>query len=442
MIYPDPTSRSAQLYERAKKVMPAGNSRLTVAMSPYPIYIERGEGYRVWDVDGVERIDCVNNMTSLIHGHRHPDVSEALAKQAAKVWTVAAPTEPEIGLAEILTARVSGVDKVRFCNSGTEAVMFAIRAARAFTGRSKVAKAEGAYNGASDPMATGVMAHAPGWGDSKAPVTMRDGIGVAESAVEEVITFPFNDIDATRDLLRAHGSELAAVVLCPLPSRMKYPIASPEFAAMLREVCTEQGIMLILDEVMSFRLGYGGSQDILTTQPDIVAFAKIIGGGLPVGAFGGRSDIMDVFDHTQGKAFVLHGGTYNANPLSMAAGEAALKAWTPSEVERLNGLGERFRDGMRTLLRNSNIAGVVGGAGSLCAAGLGDSGGPIQNYRDYVSRTFDPNLNGAFYRGMLNRGVMFSEGGIFILSTPMTEDTIDHILDTAKDTLKSVVSTQ
>jgi glutamate-1-semialdehyde 2,1-aminomutase len=440
MIYPDPSSRSAQLFERAQKVMPAGNSRLTVATAPYPIYIERGDGYKVWDVDGVERIDCVNNMTSLIHGHRHPGISEALAHQASKVWTVAAPTEPEIELAEILTQRVAGVDKVRFCNSGTEAVMFAIRAARAFTGRSKVAKAEGAYNGASDPMATGVMAHGPEWGDAKSPNTMRDGLGIAESATEEVVTFPFNDVDATRDILRQHGKHLAAVVLCPLPSRMKYPLASPEFASMLREVCTEQGIVLILDDVMSFRLGYGGSQDMVETQPDLVAFAKIIGGGLPVGAFGGRSEIMDVFDHTKGKAFVLHGGTYNANPLSMAAGAAALRVWTPGEVERLNGLGERFRQGMRALLRNSNIPGVVSGAGSLCAVGLGDAGGPITNYRDYVSRKFDPGLNTAFYHGMLNHGVMFSEGGIFVLSTPMTDDTIDHILAMTRDTLTSLMS--
>lgn len=438
MSFPDPQSRSAHLFERARRVMPAGNSRLTVAQSPYPIYIDRAEGCRVWDVDGVERIDCVNNMTSLIHGHRHPAVSKALAEQADRVWTVAAPTEPEIRLAEILVERLPAMDQVRFCNSGTEAVMFATRAARAFTGRNKLAKAEGAYNGAYDPMATGVMAHAPEWGDAKAPRTMRDGLGIADSAVEEVVTFPFNDVEATRDILRARGGEIAAVVLCTLPSRMKYPQATPDFVHMLREVCTEQGILLLFDEVMSFRLGYHGSQGVWGVEPDLTAMAKIIGGGLPIGAFGGRREVMDVFDHTVGGPFVLHGGTYNANPLSMAAGAAAMEAWTPAEVDRLNALGERFREGMRGVLRRSNVAGVVGGMGSLCFVGLGDSGGPIRDLRDYLSRSFNTAMNGAFYRSMLNRGVMFSDGGIFILSTAMDEAVVDHILEASEGALQSL----
>jgi glutamate-1-semialdehyde 2,1-aminomutase len=411
--------------------MPAGNSRLTVYHAPYPLYMASGDGCRVTDVDGVERIDCVNNMTSLVHGHRHPPTLEAVRAQIERLLTVAAPTEPEIELAEILCERLAGVDQIRFLNSGTEAVMFAIRAARAFTGKAKVAKAEGAYNGASDHMATGVLAHAPGWGEASAPTTMPDGLGISPGAVAETVTFPFNDIENTRAILEAHAEDLAAVVLCPLPSRMRFPKASRDYVAMLSETCARLGILLIFDEVMAFRLGYHGAQGEWNVKPDLTAMGKIIGGGFPAGAVGGRRDVMAVFDHMRGEPFVLHGGTFNANPVTMTAGVATLKAWTPQEVTRLNGLGERMREGFRQLLRQTNVPGLVMGDGSFVFLGLGDSGGPIQNMRDFASRSLDAELNRAFHSAMLNAGIVFAEGGTFILSTAMDDAVIDHVVTEA-----------
>ncbi len=431
MQYPHPESCSAALYRRAQEVLPGGNSRLTVYHPPYPLYMVSGSGCRITDVDGVERIDCVNNMTSLIHGHGHPETLTAVRAQVERLLTVAAPTEPEIELAELLCGRLAGVDQIRFLNSGTEAVMFAIRAARAFTGRAKVAKAEGAYNGAYDPMATGVLAHAPGWGEASAPTTMADGLGISPAAVSETVTFPFNDIESTRAILEANAQDLAAVVLCPLPSRMRFPKASRDYVDMLSETCARLGILLIFDEVMAFRLGYHGAQGEWGVKPDLTAMGKIIGGGFPAGAVGGRREVMAVFDHGLGKPFVLHGGTFNANPVTMTAGLATLKAWTPEEVSRLSALGERLRQGFRGILRRSNVPGLVMGEASFAFLGLGESGGPIRNMRDFACRSFDPQMNGAFHAAMLNAGVVFAEGGAFILSTAMDEAVIDHVLDAA-----------
>lgn len=438
--YPDANSKSAQLFERARAVMPAGNSRLTVYHAPYPIYLERAEGCRVTDVEGVTRIDCVNNMTALIHGHRPPKVMAAVRDQMNRMLAAGSPTPSEIQLAEILCARLPGVDQIRFANSGTEAVMFAIRAARAFTGRAKVAKAEGAYNGAYDPMASGVLAREPLWGDAAAPTTVPDGLGLSPAALSEVVTFPFNDIENTRTLLCKHGSELAAVVLDLAPSRMRFVEADRDFVRMIRQVCDEQGIVLIVDEVMSFRLHFGGSQTLWDITPDLTALGKIIGGGFPVGAIGGSREIMAVFDHLSGGEFVLHGGTYNANPITMTAGAATLEQWTEAEVTRLNSLGERLREGFRRELRASNVPGLVQGLGSLCFIGLGESGRPIRDMRDFASRAFDSALNGRFFRAMLNHGVMHSEGGTFILSTAMDENTIDEILDATKASLTTLDS--
>jgi glutamate-1-semialdehyde 2,1-aminomutase len=433
-----PATKSKQLFERAQRVLPGGNTRLSVFFAPHPLYAVSGQGCRIVDADGVERIDCVNNMTTLIHGHSHPAIVKAVQDAAGRLMAAAAPTEVEIELAEELCARVPSVEKIRYAASGTEAVMFAIRAARAFTGRNLVAKAEGLYNGAYDPMLTGVSPSPESWGPAEAPATVRDTLGLAESAVTEVVTIPFNNVAAARAIIERHAGQLAAVVIDPLPSRLNYTEADRDYMAALREVTRKHGIMLIVDEVMSFRLGYRGAQTEWGVEADLTAFGKIIGGGLPVAAIGGRNEVMEVFNHLSGKNFVVHSGTYFGNPLSLVAGLTAIKLWDAPAIARLNGLGERFRSGMQAALRRTNVPGIVQGRGSLCHVALGASGPPLRDYRDKVGRKFDGALNSKFHRGMLDRGVFFAEGGGFILSTPMDEAVIDHIVGQAEDALRSL----
>lgn len=286
-LYPDATTRSALLFERARHVLPGGNSRHSIFFSPYPLYAVRGTGARVTDVDGVERIDFINNYTSLIHGHSHPRIKDAVVDQLGRLTAVGLPTESEICLAELLIERLPSVEQLRFTNSGTEAVMFAIKAARAFTGRPKIAKIEGCYHGSYDFAEISQTATPESWGPAQRPASVPVAAGEPQSVLDEVIILPWNDIAASRALIRKHASSLAAVLIDPMPSRIGMIEIDSGYAAMIREETRSIGALFILDEVLAFRLGYNGAQTRYNITPDITCLAKIIGGGFPVGAVGG-----------------------------------------------------------------------------------------------------------------------------------------------------------
>src|SRR5271168_4990332 len=253
-MYPDPTSRSHQLYDRALSSLPGGNTRPTVYMKPYPIYAERGEGCRVWDVDGNSYIDCINNFTSLIHGHAHPQLIEAATKQLAIGSAFGLPTASEVDLAELIAQRLPSVEQVRFTNSGTEAVMMALKAARAFTGRPKIAKCEGAYHGSYDYAEVSLDPTPDTWGRN-APVSVAYARGTPEKVLSDVLTIPFNDAEAAVSLIREHGAELACVLVDPMPKRAGLAPADTEYLEALRRITREVGALLIFDEVITFRLG-------------------------------------------------------------------------------------------------------------------------------------------------------------------------------------------
>jgi len=436
--FPDAGSRSAKLYERALKVMPGGNSRTTVYFSPYPIYAERAAGSRVWDVDGVERIDLINNYSSLIHGHNHPKIVEAIVAQAQKLLSISLPTEAEVELAEIITSRMPAVEQVRFCNSGTEGVMLAIKAARAFTGRAKIAKVEGAYHGSGDTAAVSVNPSPDKWGDPDAPASVA-GAGSGPGAAADTVVIPMNDVENTRRILRKHAPDLAGVIIDPLVSSLGYVQVSPEFVDMLRAETKACGAMLIFDEVYSMRLGFNGAQGALGVKPDLTAMGKIIGGGLPVGAVGGRADIMSLFD-PRAHAKVSHGGTFNANPMTMAAGAAAMKLFDKAAFDRLSMLGDRLRAGLREAVKIARVPGTVGGNTSMTSLFHVDTN--AQTYRDLVASRRSNAQAGVradkFFRYMLNHGVLMGAPGLFVLSTAVTEDEIDHTIDTALAALRTM----
>jgi glutamate-1-semialdehyde 2,1-aminomutase len=318
-VYPDATSRSAQLYDRALASLPGGNSRTAVFREPYPIYINRGEGAYVWDVDGVKRLDLINNQSALVHGHSHPHIVKAVKAQVEKLTSVCAPTESEVVLAEELCRRVRSIERVSFCNSGSEAVLFAVRAARAHTGRDIVAKVEGSYHGNIDAVEISVFPKPNQWGDASAPQAQPEGLGIPTHVVENTLVLPFNDVDAARRLIQEHASQLACVLIDPAPPRMGFIEASDSFLQMLREETKRHGIVLIFDEVYAFRQSMGGAQQRRGVDADLTALGKLIGGGLPIGATAGSAEILSVFDPRNGGAKAGHAGTFTRCPWSRDA---------------------------------------------------------------------------------------------------------------------------
>jgi glutamate-1-semialdehyde 2,1-aminomutase len=435
-MYPEDSLRSAALFERARRVMPGGNSRHGVFLSPFPAYAVSGSGCRVVDADGVERIDCVNNWSSLIHGHCNPGIVEAVRAQAGKLMAAGMPTEAEIELAELLVDRLPGVEQVRFSNSGSEAVLFALRAARAFTGRSGIAKVEGAYHGNIDAVEVSVAPSSSSWGDAHAPASVPATDGIPDSVLHDTLVLPFNDLQSSEALLREHGDTLAAVLLDPVVSRMGLVAATPDYLQMIRAVTRELGILLVFDEVFSFRLGYHGIQGEVGVTPDLTALGKVIGGGLPVGATGGRADIMAVFDITRPPLRVEHGGTYNANPMTMAAGLACMEQMTHDAYAHLARLGSRLRDGLRQALADLEIPGQVRGQGSLAAFSFAAE--PATSYRNLRLRDEDRRKVGMLHRYLMNHGVQMIPSGMLILSTPMTTGDIDFVLAQIRDGLAQV----
>jgi glutamate-1-semialdehyde 2,1-aminomutase len=429
---------SALLNERARRVLPGGNTRTTVYRAPHPVYAASGHGCRVVDVDGVERIDFVNNYTALIHGHAHPQIVEAATRAIAAGASFGLPTASEIVLAETLCERSPTFERIRFTNSGTEAVLMALKAARAATGRPKVAKCEGTYHGTSDYADVSVDPQPDSWGDPDAPASVPTAAGTPASLAAEVVVVPFNRPEAAIRILEAHAEELAAVVLDPLPNRIGFIPATPAFVEAVVGFCRRSGALLVSDEVMSFRLGFGGAQPLFGYEADLTTLGKIIGGGFPVGALAGRADVMAVFDPTGGRPKVPHGGTFNANPVTMAAGLAALELLPERAIAELNALGETARVRVGEALREAGLPWQTSGLGSLFRI-LPTSAVPV-DYRSTLPDASSAALHSRFVAGLLDRGVLIDAGGIHCLSTPMTSREIDVLVAAVHDTALELIA--
>lgn len=436
-MYPDQNSQSKALYQRALASLPGGNTRTTVYMKPYPVYAARGAGCRVWDLDDVERIDCINNFTSLIHGHAHPVLVEAACKQIALGSAFGLPTLSEVDLAELIVARLAAADQVRFTNSGTEAVMMALKAARAFTGRPKIAKCEGAYHGSYDYAEVSLDPTPEAWGRN-APVSVAYAKGTPPNVLDDVVTIPFNDIDAAVSLIREHGKELACVLVDPMPNRAGLVPADKAYLEALREVTREVGALLIFDEVITFRLGYRGAQGLWGISPDLTTLGKIIGGGFPVGAVAGGTEVMAVFDPTHGKPALPHGGTFSANPVTMRAGLAGMQLLDDAAFARLDAIGERVRHGIDEAFERHRVSGRSVGLGSLLKIHFTER--DVRDYRSAYPTAAELQQQAVFSRGLLNRGVLAAGYGLMALSTPMTDGDVAQIIDAVSGALGDVAA--
>ena len=423
-VYRRTTRASQATHERAVAVMPGGTTRTTTYFEPYPLYVDRGEGCRIWDVDGTERIDMIGNYSSMILGHAHPKVVEAIRSQAARGTGFAAANPIEVGLAELLCERVPSVDAVRFCNSGTEATMFALRLARAFTSRPKIARMEGGYHGTHDYAEVSTRPVVAEAGPPDAPIPRPDSIGTPAWVLENTVVLPFNNPDAAEAIIRREGKELAAVILEPIIGSGGVIAATIEFLDRLRAVTRELGVLLIFDEIISLRVAPGGAQQMYGVTPDLTTMGKIIGGGLPVAAFGGRADVMELLDPRHDPT-LAQGGTYNGNPLGMAAGLATMTELTPDVFEELNRKGARVCEQLAEVFASHGVPVQVNGAGSLFALHFADR--PVVDYRSVAAtnkkRTRD------LFLGLVNHGVLMAPRGMGALSTPMREDDIQEFID-------------
>lgn len=429
------SSESARLHARAARVMPGGNTRTTLYQHPYPPYAVRGRGAVVADAEGEERLDFINNYTSLIHGHADPEIIAAVMEQLQQGAAFALPTGKEVGLAETLVERIPSVQQVRFTNSGTEAVMLAIKAARAFTGRPKIAKFEGCYHGSSEIAEVSLICPPEYW-DAPDPPSIPVSAGTPQSILDTVVVLPFNDIATTERLVERHRDELAAVLIDPLPMRAGLVPAEPAFILRLRELTRAHGIVMILDEVISLRLGWGGAQSLLGIDPDLTTMGKIIGGGFPVGGLGGRAEIMAVFDPSGGSPRAQHGGTFNANPITMAAGQVAMRKLTPAAFGRLDRLGTRLRQGLADTLADARETGQVTGMGSLFHVHLHRR--PIRDYRTACETPAEVARRLALFRALTTRGILTSPTLFGCLSTPMGEQEIDAMIDAFAAALQDI----
>jgi len=423
--YQAKTARSRTLYEDALAVMPGGNSRTTTFFDPYPFYVGRGQGAHVIDADGNDRLDFNGNYTSLILGHAVPEVVKAAQEAAALGLSFPGPTDHEIRLAEMLTRRIPSLQHVRFTNSGTEATMNAVRVARAFTGRTKIAKFEGAFHGTHDNVLVSVAPDPKAAGGRRRPKAVPSSEGIPAAVLKNVIVLPWNDADACEETLEREAGNLAALLVDPLLGIGGIIPPADGFLQRLRAVTETHGILLIFDEVISFRIAWGGAQERFGVRADLTTLGKIIGGGLPVGAFGGRPDIMAAYDPRRGAARISHGGTFNANPVTMAAGIATLNALTPEAYVRLDALGERLRGGISRLLDATRRRGQVSGVGSLFC--LHWTSSPLTDYRS--SRPKDPQAPLRVFLALLNEGVLLTQRGMGACSLAMADEDIDRFVN-------------
>ena len=431
-------SASARLFERAQQVLPGGVSRNTVLRKPHPAYAARGEGCRLTDLDGVTRIDFSNNMASLIHGHAYPPIVEAVTRQVQNGTAFMMATEAEVAFAEHLCARSPGFEKVRFMNSGTEAIMVSIKAARAFTGRPRIAKVEGAYHGGYDYAEVSQTPNPDTWGSIDRPNNVPVVHGTPESALDDVVIIPFNDVERALAILDRHADDLAGILLDLMPHRVGLNPVEPEFLLALRDWTRKNGSLLLLDEVITFRSTHGGLQQRFGVEADLTAMGKMIGGGFPVGAVAGRADVMDLMNPSGDNYLFPHSGTFSANPISMAAGHAAMKDFDEPAVERLNALTDRARAGITEAARTTGARACVTGGGSILRVHMKDE--PPRNFREaFLSPEENVRLK-TMLDHLFDAGFVMINTCTAMMSTPMTETEIDALIEGCESGFKKIAS--
>lgn len=437
------TTRSAGLFEAACKLIPGGvNSTARATWSgwnPYPLFVESGQGSRLRDVDGNEYIDYLLGLGPMLFGHRPARVTQAVVDFIQTRGTVfALPTADEARLAEKIIAAVPSVEQVRLCNTGTEAVLYATRLARAYTGRRKIIRFEGMYHGFSDGVYWSKHPAIEKAGPDDRPVAVAQGPGMPKGVEENLVILPWNDAQVLADVIAREGDSIAAVLTEPVMCNTGCILPRPGYLEAMRELTQRHGIVLIFDEVITgFRLGLAGAQGRLGIQPDLSVFAKGIGGGFPVAAMGGRADIMALVAN----GTVSMAGTYSANGIAISAANAALdELTTPGLYEKLDAVSDELRLGLGKVLSDAGLPAHVVGIGPLMQVWF--ASGEIHNYRD-AERRADQESFRRWWEGMLGKGVLFHPGAYenLFVSTAHTQADVAATLDAARQVATDLART-
>ncbi len=422
---------SNALFERAQRVIPGGvNSpvRACHSVGAEPLFVAHGDGCYITTADGARYIDMVSSWGPLILGHTHPEVMETIRETMASGTTFGAPTELEVRFAELVCEAVPSIDKVRAVSSGTEATMSALRLARGFTGRDIIIKADGGYHGHADYLLVAA-------GSGAATLGIPGSAGVPGSTAQDTLLVPYNDADAVAAIFESHRDRVAAVIIEPIAGNMGVVPPADGYLAKLRELTAQNDALLIFDEVISgFRASYGGAQALYGVTPDLTCLGKIIGGGLPAGAFGGRADIMD---HLAPNGAVYQAGTLSGNPVAMAAGIKTMEILQrPQTYERLEQLGARLGDGVAQAVIGAGVDACINRVGS--AMTLFFTPGPVSDY-DGAKRA-DTERYGAYFRAMRERGVWLapSQFEAMFVSLAHSEAEIDEVVGHVADSLRGL----
>ncbi len=418
---------SHQWFQRAQKVLPGGvNSpvRAFGSVGREPLFIDKAEGPWLWDVEGNRYLDFVGSWGPMIFGHAYEPVLAAVQEAIKKGLSYGAPTAAEVEMAELMCSLVPSLQMVRMVSSGTEAVMSALRVARGYTGRELIVKFQGCYHGHAD----GMLVQA---GSGAATFGVPDSAGVPAAIAQQTLTVPYNDLKAVQELFVKRGQEIAAVIVEPVAANMGVVLPQAGFLQGLREITTEYGALLILDEVITgFRLGLDGAQGYFGVQPDLSTFGKIIGGGLPVGAFGGRREVMSEVAPL-GK--VYQAGTLSGNPVAMAAGLCSLRSLQeqPSIYQQMESRGKRLAQGLRAIFKEAEIPVTVNQVGSLCC--LYFTEGPVNNYAD--AKRSDTERYKRYFNAMLEQGIYLSPSQFeaLFLSAAHSADQIEWVLKAVQE---------
>jgi glutamate-1-semialdehyde 2,1-aminomutase len=429
------TPKSAALYERAEASMPFGVASSFQAGDPYPIYMVSGEGSHITDVDANTYVDYHNGFGAMAVGHAHPTVRAAIERAARSGTHFAATTEDDILLAEELNRRF-GMEKMRFLNSGSEATMDAVRLARAASGKDVLLKIEGSYHGHHDAVMYSVVPTMDSGGATERPWSVPFSRGIPKGTEAHTMIVPFNDVPALEKMLGEHGDEIGAMIMEPVMMNLGIIVPQPGYLEKVRELCTKHNIVLIFDEVKTgVTIAAGGATEYFGVQPDLVCLAKSIGGGTPIGAFGGRADLMDEIEH--GVAAL---GTFNGNPLSVAASLATLtEVLTPDAYEHLAKLGTRLAQGCEEVLQKARVSAHTTDLG--CKGSITFSDRKLVHYRDF--QTIDDSLFDASWYWLINRGIFQTPGKEeqWTISVQHDEDDIDKFVNVFDEYCREVTST-
>ncbi len=445
--YQHRTPKSRAHFGAAATRLPGGVTRSLNAWPPYPVYIVSGQGKYLTDLDGNTYRDFLCNYTALPLGYTNEAVTSAVANTLTTGTVYSFSGGLELSLAQQLLDRIPAMQRIRFTSSGTEAVMFALRLARASTGRSKIAKAEGGYHGTIDDVMVSNRPPADLAGPADRPTSVPEMLGIPKSRVDGTIIVPFNHVEASEAILRHHHDDLAALILEPMLGVGGMIPADRSYLRRMRELCDELGIVLIFDEVITLRLAVGGAQSLYEVTPDLTTMGKIIGGGLPIGAYGGRADLMsllepsggtDVYDSRSGGPALYQGGTFTGNALSLAAGIAALDQLNTDLLARLNERGDELRDTLNAQLRSIDAPACVTGMGSLFNVHIGPR--RVESFRDL--RAVDSAAQQDFFLAMLNRGFVLAARGMGCISAKHDLDDIRDFIDAAVDAAREFFSSK